>query len=240
MKLGNLAALHHDGADAVDAIQWRLQIIGRDLPELRGREKSLPPACVRRKRVAKDGKGREGQPVGGDLRCAGKRLLHLGKRRVRQLQRAIHVDVPVEEEADLGRAATGGAAYRLQAGNAVDRVLDRLGDGHLHLLDRHDTVIDADDDAGEIGVRKDGDRKLGRGIDSTQRKRRAEEEDRLGQLGKPERRIATVLMGEVVSITCRPSPCVILVTLVGLSSSAIPAEFRSSPWFRHPSHSRRS
>ena len=35
VKLRHLAALHHHGADAVDAIQRRLQVVGGDLPELR-------------------------------------------------------------------------------------------------------------------------------------------------------------------------------------------------------------
>ena len=33
MELGNLAALHGDGADAGDAVQRRLQAVGRQLPE---------------------------------------------------------------------------------------------------------------------------------------------------------------------------------------------------------------
>ncbi len=38
VKLWNLAALHRDRADAGDTIQRRLQLIGRQLPELRLRE----------------------------------------------------------------------------------------------------------------------------------------------------------------------------------------------------------
>ena len=36
VELGNLAALHGHGADAGDAVQRRLEIIGGDLPEARG------------------------------------------------------------------------------------------------------------------------------------------------------------------------------------------------------------
>ena len=96
------------------------------------------------------------------LRGGRQRLLHLAERRIHQLQRAEHVHVPVEEEADLGRAAAGGGAHGHQAGNAVDRVFDRLGDGDLHLLDRHDAVVHADDDARKIGLGKDRDRHLER------------------------------------------------------------------------------
>ena len=53
-----------------------------------------------------------------------------------------------------------------EAGDAVDGVFDGLGDGDLHLLDGHDAVIDADDDAGKIGLRKDGDGDLKRGVDA--------------------------------------------------------------------------
>ena len=38
VELGHLAALHDDGADAVDAVQRRLQVVGGDLPELRLRD----------------------------------------------------------------------------------------------------------------------------------------------------------------------------------------------------------
>ena len=56
-----------------------------------------------------------------------------------------------------------------QAGDAVDGVFDGLGDGDLHLLDGHDAVVDADDDAGEIGVGKDRDGDLKRSVDAGER-----------------------------------------------------------------------
>ena len=44
VELGDLSALHDDGADAVDAIERRLEVVGGDLPELRLRRRWRPPA----------------------------------------------------------------------------------------------------------------------------------------------------------------------------------------------------
>jgi hypothetical protein len=107
-----------DRADPVDAVQRRLQIVGGDLPQARLRNRVLA-AIVRGERVAEDGKGREGQAVGGDARRCGQRLRDLGERCIRQLQRAEHIHIPIEEEADLRRAAAGGAAHRNQAGTLL-------------------------------------------------------------------------------------------------------------------------
>ena len=80
----------------------------------------------------------------------------------------------------LSRAAAGGGADGDEAGDAVDGVFDGFGDGDLHLLDGHDAVIDADDDAGEVGLREDGDRDLKRRVDAGEGEREQEEEDGLG------------------------------------------------------------
>ena len=57
----------------------------------------------------------------------------------------------------------------LESGNAAHGLLDRTGDGHFHLLDGHDAVVDADDDAWEIRRRKHGYRKVERFVNSDDR-----------------------------------------------------------------------
>ena len=110
----------------------------------------------------------------------------LGEGGVGELEGAVHVDVPVEEETDFGRASGGGAADGEESGDAVDGVLDGLGDGDLHLLDGHDTVVDADDDAGEVGLREDGDGYLEGTVDTGEGEDDEEEEDGFGGAGEPE------------------------------------------------------
>src|SRR5580704_7742247 len=95
--------------------------------------------------------------MGTDLGGGGKALFDLGERGVDQLKRGDHVLVPVEEEADLGAASAGGGAHGQESGDGVDGVFDGLGDEDLHLFDGHDAVVDANDDAGEVGFGKDGD-----------------------------------------------------------------------------------
>ena len=61
VELGDLAALHGDGADTRDAVERRLQRVGGQLPELRLRER------VRGEAVAENGKRGEGEAIDGDL-----------------------------------------------------------------------------------------------------------------------------------------------------------------------------
>ena len=84
--------------------------------------------------------------VGGKLGCNAR------DRRVHILQRLEHVHFPVEEQIDFRRAAAGDGAHRLQAGHAVDRLLNRTRDGDHHLVDGHHAVIHADQDARESSV----------------------------------------------------------------------------------------
>ena len=42
----------------------------------------------------------------------------------------------------------------MQAWNAVDGFFDGARDDHQHLVDGHHAVVDANDDAGKIGIRK--------------------------------------------------------------------------------------
>ena len=113
-------------------------------------------------------------------------MLNLGQGCVGQLEGAEHVDAPVEEETDLSGTSTGGAANGDQAGDGVDGVFNWLGDGDLHLFDGHHAVIDADHNAGEIGVGKDGDRDLVGGIDADDGEGDEEEEDGLADALEPE------------------------------------------------------
>ncbi len=60
-KLRHLPALDEHGAHAVHAVQRRLQVVGSNLPELGLRNR------VGGETIAKNGKGGEGEPVGGDV-----------------------------------------------------------------------------------------------------------------------------------------------------------------------------
>src|SRR6202140_5783270 len=138
MKLRYLAALHRDSAPTQYPIQWRLQLIGSQFPELRLRKP------VRSETVSENRKSSEGEPVRSNDRGAGQRLPHSANGRIHQLKRLKHVDVPVEEKADLGRSSAGDGTNPHQARHGVNRIFNRLGDGYLHLLDRHYTVVNAD------------------------------------------------------------------------------------------------
>ena len=73
--LGDLAALDDDGADAVEAIEGRLELVGGEFPEAGLRD------GVGGESVAEDGEGGEGEAVGGDDGGGGERLLRRGRRR---------------------------------------------------------------------------------------------------------------------------------------------------------------
>ena len=115
-------------------------------------------------------------------------------------------------------------------GTAVDRVFDGLGDGDLHLLDRHDAVVDADDDAGEIGLREDGDRNTPGGVDPDQGEDDEEEEDGSAKAQEPKPgvivELGTGFVASSINSTplrnCRPSPL-----------------RRPSPWFHRRDRRRR-
>src|ERR1035441_1656084 len=119
MKLGHLAALHRDGADAVHAIQRMFEIVGGDLPQARLGN------GVRGKAVTQDREGGKGEPVGGDHSRLRQRLPDFAECRIDQLERVKHVLVPVEEETDLGCSAAGGGTYGFEPRDGVYRVLDR-------------------------------------------------------------------------------------------------------------------
>ncbi len=72
MKLGNLAALNRYGADPIDPVEGRFQVVGGYLPQTGLRNRILSPV-VRRERVTENGKGSEGETVGGDAGGCGQR-----------------------------------------------------------------------------------------------------------------------------------------------------------------------
>jgi hypothetical protein len=113
-------------------------------------------------------------------------LFYFGESGVNQLKRGDHVLVPGEEEADFGAAAAGGRAHSGEAGDGVNRVFDRLGDEDLHLFDGHDAVVDADDDAGEVGLGEDGDGYAQGKVDAGESEDDGEEEDGFGVASEPE------------------------------------------------------
>ena len=105
----HLAALHHDRRNAGLAIEARLDIVGGHFPE-----RSLGDG-VRRQAVAQDRERGEGQTVGGELRMWAAARLHTRQSRVDQLQRAVHVGIPVEEQVDFGGAAAGDGEQMVEA-----------------------------------------------------------------------------------------------------------------------------
>src|SRR3954464_2077175 len=118
--------------------------------------------------------------MGGDLGGGGKGLFYFGERGVNQLKRGDHVLVPGEEKADFGAAAAGGGAHGQESGDGVDGVFDGLGDEDLHLFDGHDAVVDADDDAGEVGFGEYGDGDAQSEVDAGESEDDGEEEDGFG------------------------------------------------------------
>ena len=104
------------------------------------------------------GKAAKVRRLAVDLGGGRQRRLHARQSGVHQLQRAVHVDVPVKEQVDFGGAAAGDGIHMVEARHDVDGFFERLGDRHQHLVDGRDAVVDADDDAREIGVGENRDR----------------------------------------------------------------------------------
>src|SRR5205823_13451597 len=83
---------------------------------------------------------------------------------------------PVEEKVDLRFSAAGDRRDFLKAGDTVDSFFERSGDGHEHLVNRHDSVIDADDDARKIRVGENRDGNAKGKISAYQRERYDQEQ----------------------------------------------------------------
>ena len=181
MELRHLAALHRNGTDASGTIERRLEVVCRNFPKIGLRNR------VGGEAVAEDGEGGNGDSVGGDP-CRGRQgLLDLAESCIHQLQGEDHVGVPVEHEIDFSRSTAGDGADGNQPGHCVDRIFNGLGDGDLHLFDRHDAVVDADDDAGKVSGREDRNGDLKRNVDACHHEHGGEEEDGARGPGKPER-----------------------------------------------------
>ena len=101
VELRFLPALYHYRGNAIQAIQSRLELVRRHLPEPRLRYR------LRRKAVANNRKAGEGHPPRINFRCRRQFRLHAGDRRIDVLQRLEHVYVPVEEKIYFRRAAAG-------------------------------------------------------------------------------------------------------------------------------------
>ena len=185
VELGDFAPLHDDGAYACDAIERRLEIVGGNLPQT-GLRDGGRPAILRRKRIAEDGERRKRETGGGDARRGRQRLLNFGESGVNELECVEHVHIPIEEQTDVCRPTAGVAPNGCQAGHGVDCVFDRLGDGDLHLLDRHDAVINTNYDAGKISIGKNRDWHLRGCVQARQGQSDQEEDDRCRQAGEPE------------------------------------------------------
>ena len=74
----------------------------------------------------------------------------------------------------------------VEPGDGVDGVFDGLGDGDLHLFDGHDAVVDADDDAGKVGLGKNGDGHAEGQVNAGESEDDGEEEDGLSVASEPE------------------------------------------------------
>src|SRR6185437_12596404 len=179
LEFGFLAALDEDRGDAIETVEAGLQIIGRELPEL------VLGDAVGGEAVAQDRKRCEGKAMRGNHGRSRQAALHLGQRSVDQLQRGHHVDVPIEVQVHLGRAAAGDGLHRLQAGYAVDGFFERAGNGDHHLVNGHHAVVHADHDPGEIGLREYRNRQLQGFIAAHQRDGDDEEHQRTGEVRDP-------------------------------------------------------
>ncbi len=91
LKFGDTAALNDYRGDAVETVDARLQIIGRDFPELVGRKR------VRRQAVANDGEYGEREAMCFHFCRCRKFGLQARHHRIDSLQRQNHVGIPVEE-----------------------------------------------------------------------------------------------------------------------------------------------
>ena len=169
----HLAALNGHSGHAADAIERRFERVGCQFPKITLRY----GVGGRGEAVAEDWKRRKGKAVGGDFGGGRQLLLDTAEGGVHQFQGAEHVNRPVEEEADLSRAAARGGAHGSQSGHGVDGVFDGFGDGDLHLFDRHYAVVDADHDTGKVCLWKDGDGRLKERENADCRQRKSDEKD---------------------------------------------------------------
>src|SRR5262249_34537979 len=179
VKLGPLAALDEHARHARQSVQARFDLVRRQLPEFGLRHR------VGGQAVADDREARKIETVRPNLHGRAEAALEASHGGVDHLERQDHVDAPVEEQVDLGGPAARHRADRPEAGHASDRLFDRPRDRHLHLLDRHDAVVDADDDPRKIRRRKHGDRQRQRLVDADHGENADEEDHRCRMAREP-------------------------------------------------------
>src|SRR6266478_3401956 len=173
------AALHNDRGDAIESIQARLDIVGGDFPKMIRRD------GVGSEAVTQNWKCREGQAVRFEFRGSGKFGLHARDDGVHALQGLHHVHAPIEEKIDFRGAAAGDGKNALQARNIVYRFLNGTGNRNQHLVDGHDAVVNANDDAGKIGGGQNRNRNAERQIAADQRQADDQKKNRLGNFLEP-------------------------------------------------------
>ena len=96
MKFGLLPTLDDNPCHAGQSIEPRLDVVGREFPQIGLRN------FIGREAVADDGETRKIHPIGFDFRGRRKAALDARHGGVDHLQRLDHVDIPVEEEIDVG------------------------------------------------------------------------------------------------------------------------------------------
>ena len=131
-----------------DAQDARLEFVARRFPEFRARAlRTCEADADNRKRG-------EREPPDGRARRRRERGTDLTEPAVDVELGLDHVDLPVEEDTDLGRSAAGGGANGDGAGNILHRFLDGTCNGGHHLVRWHHAIIHQNDDAREIGLRE--------------------------------------------------------------------------------------
>jgi len=132
-------SLHQHRGDTVQSIEAWLDVIGRHLPQIRLQH------GLRSKAIANNGKTRKRKAIRFDVHGGRQRTLDCRHRGIDPLKGLEHIHIPVKVQVDFGGAATGNGLNRLQPFHAVDGLLQRARDGHHHLVDRHNAVINTDD-----------------------------------------------------------------------------------------------
>jgi hypothetical protein len=146
--LERLAADEHDLADAEEAFEVFLDLPLGDLGDLadvaaaahhdRHDRRGVEVEALDLRRVGADGERRQD---GGHLVAD-------------VLGRGLAVPLQLEADDDDGDALLRGAPQLVDPGDGVDRLLDRLGDRRLHLLDAGPLEGGGDDDDGHVHVRE--------------------------------------------------------------------------------------
>jgi hypothetical protein len=156
---------------ARDAEEARLEVVTGNLPQ-------LGDAALRTGEAHPDDRERgEGQPPDRRARGRRQRRTDLCKAAVHVKLRLDHVDVPVEEDADLRRTAPRRGADRDRTGDVLHRLFDGPRDGRHHLVGRHHAVVHEDDDAREIRLREYRRRHPERRVDPGAAEGNADESD---------------------------------------------------------------